>query len=125
MNKEEILYKLSKLELDKKEYIIISGAALVLQDLIDYTNDIDLSCSKEYFDSINWDTRVGYFNTNIKYYDCFEIGPNFYDINNIINIDGYNVQNLYSLYKLKKIENKEKDKETIKKLERVLNIKSF
>ena len=124
MDKIDILEKLSKLNLDKDKYIIISGAALVLQDIIKTTNDIDLSCSSEYFDSINWDSKVGYFNTIIKYYDLFEIGTNFYDTSNIINIHGYNLQNLYSIYKLKLLENKEKDKETIKILEKKLNIKS-
>ena len=33
MNKKEILSKLKELDLDKKEYIILSGASLVLQDI--------------------------------------------------------------------------------------------
>lgn len=122
LNKEAILKKLETLNLNKDKIIIISGAALVLQDIIEYTSDIDLSCEKEYYKEINWNTKIGYFNTEIKYYDCFEIGTNFYDTKNIVKINNYNVQNLNSIYKLKLLENKLKDKETIKKLEKILKI---
>ena len=122
LNKEAILKKLETPNLNKDKIIIISGAALVLQDIIEYTSDIDLSCKKEYYKEINWNTKIGYFNTEIKYYDCFEIGTNFYDINEITTVNKFNVQNLNSIYKLKLLENKLKDKETIKKLEKILKI---
>lgn len=122
LNKEAILKKLETLNLNKDKIIIISGAALVLQDIIEHTSDIDLSCEKEYYKEINWNTKIGYFNTEIKYYDCFEIGTNFYDINEITTVNKFNIQNLNSIYKLKLLENKLKDKETIKKLEKILKI---
>lgn len=122
LNKEAILKKLETLNLNKDKIIIISGAALVLQDIIEYTSDIDLSCEKEYYKEINWNTKIGFFNTEIKYYDCFEIGTNFYDINEITTVNKFNVQNLNSIYKLKLLENKLKDKETIKKLEKIIKI---
>ena len=122
LNKEAILKKLETLNLNKDKIIIISGAALVLQDIIEYTSDIDLSCEKEYYKEINWNTKIGYFNTEIKYYDCFEIGTNFYDINEITTVNKFNVQNLNSIYKLKLLENKLKDKEKIKKLEKIIKI---
>ena len=34
------------MELDKEEFIVISGASLVIHDIIEETNDIDLTCSK-------------------------------------------------------------------------------
>lgn len=122
LNKEAILKKLETLNLNKDKIIIISGAALVLQDIIEYTSDIDLSCENEYYKEINWNTKIGYFNTEIKYYDCFEIGTNFYDINEITTVNKFNVQNINSIYKIKLLENKLKDKETIKKLEKILKI---
>lgn len=121
MNKKDILNKLSKLKLDKDKYIIISGASLVLQNIINSTNDIDLSSDSLYYDSIDWNTKIGYFKTDIKYYDCFEIGKDFYN-ENYISLYGYKVQDLYSVYKLKLLENKSKDKETINKLEKILKI---
>lgn len=57
MNKEEILEKLKTLDLDKNKYIIISGASLVLQGIIDTTSDIDMSCDKSYYETIPWKKR--------------------------------------------------------------------
>lgn len=121
MNKEDILNKLCELKLDKDKYMIISGVSLVLQDIINSTNDIDLSSDPLYYNNIDWNTKLGYFKTEIKYYDCFEIGKNFYN-ENYITLYGYKVQDLYSVYKLKLLENKSKDKETINKLEELLQI---
>lgn len=82
-----------------KNDIIISGAALVLLDIIERTNDIDLSCEYDYYKKINWKTKIGYFNTEIKYYDCFEIGSNFYTDNyNVVN--SFKIQNTKEIYKL-------------------------
>ena len=123
MNKVEVFEKLDKLDLDKNNYIIISGASLVVQDIIDDTSDVDLSCSKEYYNSIEWPTKTGYFNTEIKYKDCFEIGCNFFDEDKIIIINGYKFMNLEACLDLKILENKKDDKKLIKKLDLELCLK--
>lgn len=123
MNKVEVFEKLDKLDLDKNNYIIISGASLVVQDIIDDTSDVDLSCSKEYYNSIEWSTKTGYFNTEIKYKDCFEIGCNFFDEDKIIIINGYKFMNLEACLDLKILENKKEDKKLIKKLDLELCLK--
>lgn len=123
MNKVEVFEKLDKLDLDKNNYIIISGASLVVQDIIDYTSDIDLSCSKEYYNSIEWPTKTFYFNTEIKYKDCYEIGCNFFDEDKIIIINGYKFMNLEACLDLKILENKKDDKKLIKKLDLELCLK--
>ena len=51
MNKKEIFKKLDELELDKDKYIIIGGAALVCLGIKKETNDIDLSCKKNYYNN--------------------------------------------------------------------------
>ena len=117
MTKEGIFQKLDSLNIDKKEYIIISEASLVCQDVIDETGDIDLACSEEYYQNISWDVDTGYFGTDIKKYDCFEIGPNFYDKDQVVVIDGYRFADILSTYELKKLENKPRDKKLIQKLE--------
>ena len=117
MNKEDIMKSLRELHLDKNKYLIISGASLVVHGLLDKTSDIDLSCSEEYYDILDWNVKSGLFNTQIKYYKNFEIGPNFYWQDDIDIIDGFRFMGLKNCLKLKKIENKEKDKEIIKKLE--------
>ena len=71
MKKKEIFEKLEELDFDKDKYLIIGGAALVCQGIKSETEDIDLSCSEEYYDSISWNTKMGNFDTEIKYYDCF------------------------------------------------------
>ena len=123
MNKVEVFEKLDKLDLDKNNYIVISGASLVVQDIIDDTSDIDLSCSKEYYNSIEWPTKTGYFNTEIKYKDCYEIGCNFFDEDKIIIINGYKFMNLEACLDLKILENKKDDKKLIKKLDLELCLK--
>ena len=123
MNKVEVFEKLDKLDLDKNNYIIISGASLVVQDIIDDTSDIDLSCSKEYYNSIEWPTKTGYFNTEIKYKDCYERGCNFFDEDKIIIINGYKFMNLEACLDLKILENKKADKKLIKKLDLELCLK--
>lgn len=123
MNKVEVFEKLDKLDLDKNNYIIISGASLVVQDIIDDTSDVDLSCSKEYYNSIEWPTKTGYFNTEIKYKDCYEIGCNFFNEDRIIIINGYKFMNLEACLDLKILENKKEDKKLIKKLDLELCLK--
>jgi len=121
MKKKEIFEKLDSLDLDKEKYIIIGGAALVCQGIKSETEDIDLSCSKEYYDSISWNTKIGNFGTEIKYYDCFEIGPNFYK-EHFNEIKGYHFMTLDDLLELKKKENRDSDKSIIKKIQLKLDI---
>ena len=120
MNKKEVLKKLKELNLDKNEYIVISGASLVLHDVIDVANDIDLSCSKKYYDKINWPTKLGHMGREIKYFDCFEISDNLYDNKNIDIIDGYKTMNLEKCLEVKRILNRPKDKKVINKLDLLL-----
>ena len=116
MTKEEVFKKLKKLDLPKDKYIVISDASLVCQDIIDETDDIDLACSKELFDSIDWPSRVEY-NSLIKYKNIFDINYNLYDESKVVEIDGYRFMNLEACYELKKVMNKPKDKKLIKDLE--------
>lgn len=116
MTKQEIFEKLEELNLDKSKYIIIGGASLVCQDVLDETEDIDLACSREVFDSLDWPVRVEY-GSEIKYKDCFDIDYNLYDLEHIDIIDGYQCSDLVACYELKKSMNKQKDKKLIQKLE--------
>ena len=69
---------------------------------------------------ISWNTKTGYFGNEIKYYDSFEVGTNFYDEKRVIEIQGYLFANLASTYELKKLENKPKDRKLIQKLELII-----
>ena len=100
MNKKEIFKKLDELDLDKDKYLIIGGAALVCQGIKKETSDIDLSCNEEYYNNINWDTKIGNFNKE-KY----------------VLINDYRFMTLEDLLELKRLENRKEDKSIIKKLE--------
>lgn len=120
MKKAEILEKLRSLDLDKDKYIVISGAALVVQDMQEETSDVDLSCTKDYYNSLEWPSTMGKLDCLIKYYDVFEISNNLYDSKNIIKIEGFNFMNLEACFNLKKMMNRKKDKKLIEKLDQYL-----
>ena len=120
MNKDEIFKYLDSLDLDKDKYLIISGASLVIHGLLEKTGDIDLACSTELFNELDWEEKIGLFDKTIKYKDVFEIGPNFYWLDDIDIIDGYQFMGLKNCLKLKIKENKEKDKDVIKKLQEIV-----
>ena len=116
MTKEEMYKELNKVGLDEQDYIIIAGSSLVCHGIIDETEDIDLACSKEVFDSLDWPVRVEY-GGKTKYKDCFDINYHLYDLEHIDIIDGYQCSDLVTCYELKKSMNKSKDKKLIQKLE--------
>lgn len=120
MNKKDIINKLKKLDFDKDKYIVISGASLVVQGVIDETKDIDLTCSKSFYDSINWDVKVGYLGVDVKYNDVFEISDNLYKEDDYILIDGFKFMPLESCLDLKRKLNRPKDKKVITKLDLML-----
>ncbi len=120
LKKNDIFNILNKLELDKKDFIVISGANLVVREIIEETPDIDLTCSKKVYDNLLWKEKIGAAGVNIKYIDNIEIGNNFYDEDDFEIINGYKFSSLKSVLRIKKELNREKDKEIIKKLEEIL-----
>ena len=124
MNREDILNVLKKCELDLDKCIIIGGASLVVQDFLDSTEDIDFACSKEYYDSIDWeyDTSIDKGDV-VKIKGCFSISNTFYDEDNYIVIDGYKYMTIEKIYEIKKKLNRKKDKKLIKDLDLYLCLK--
>lgn len=123
MKKQEIITKIKTSNLNLNEIIILSGASLVLQDVIENTEDIDISCSKKYYNTINWKIKKGAFGTNIKYQDVFEIGNNLYYPNDTITINGISCLNLQKCLEIKESLNREKDKKIIQELKEILHNK--
>ena len=117
MKKTEIFKELERLALNRDEYIVISGASLVCQGIIEETSDIDLSCSKELYEKLNWPSKIGAFGVNIKYKDSFEISNNLYEYQNVILINGYRFLSLEDCLEIKKRLNRPEDKKLIKELE--------
>lgn len=121
MNKTEIFEKLKGLKLDREKYIVISGASLVVQNIIESTGDIDLVCNEDYYKTINWPIKIGAFNAEIKYFDMFEISPNLYEEGaETVEINGFKFLNLKDVLKVKKALNRPKDQLVIQKLEQIL-----
>ncbi len=118
MNKKEIISKLKNINLDLNEIIVISGASLVVQNIIDNTTDIDLSCSEDYYKKIKWKEKLGAAKTNIKYYDVFEIENNFYFPDEVVIIDGIKFMNLKECLKVKEELNRPKDRKVIEFLKK-------
>lgn len=81
MNKEKIISLLKKFNFDKEDYIILSGAAMVLRNLKDTTNDIDIAVSDKLYNEL------------LDNYNCiFELNVDGYDvwyIDNIINFSNH------------------------------------
>lgn len=127
MNKKDILNILGKYGFNKDEFIILSGAALVLFDVKENTSDIDIAPSKELYEKLineyncifegkKFGNDVWFINNEINF------GRNYYDVE-YINYCGYKVQSLKSIYDLKIKLNREKDIEKILKYVKENNIK--
>ena len=121
MNKEEIIKILKRYNFDTNKYIVISGAAMVLQEIKEQTSDIDIAVEEDYSDYL------------LNNYDCIfervnEYGINCYMIDNVINfsetyydsnykvIENIKVQDANDILKLKQKLKREKDISDIKLL---------
>ena len=52
MTKNEIINRLDSLSLEKTQYWLVAGAAMVLYGIRDVTSDIDIGCSKKLADEL-------------------------------------------------------------------------
>ena len=118
LNKSTILKILKEYNLDPNRYIILSGASLVLQDIKEYTSDIDIAVDNTLYNEI----LNKYSCTFEKYKDGYKIwyidniinfSNNLYTTTKYINIYGYKAQSLDSILELKRTLNRPKDKRDI------------
>lgn len=126
MTKNDIIEILNNYNLDKDNFIIISGAALVLQNFSNQTHDIDIWVSKDYYEHL-------LSNFNCEFDRINEFGNKAFMIDDVINfsfdfcpknyvyINGYKVASLRDCYNVKKLLNRDKDKKLLLKLEKELN----
>lgn len=121
MNKEDILKELKELnKFEMSTFIILSGASLVLQEIITDTKDIDITTTINDYEKLDLKVEKGAFNIDIKTYKNFDISYNLFDEIDYIIVNGYKCATLESVYKIKKKLNRKKDFEIIKKLEEIL-----
>ena len=118
LNKNTILKILKEYNLDPNRYIILSGASLVLQDIKEYTSDIDIAVDNTLYNEI----LNKYSCTFEKYKDGYKIwyidniinfSNNLYTTTKYIDIYGYKAQSLDSILELKRTLNRPKDKKDI------------
>lgn len=120
MKKDEIFDALEALDFPRESYIVIGGASLVVQDIISSTSDIDLFCSKEFYETIDWPIVTGNFGWEIKSFRGYDIGIDFYDPSHVVWIRGFCFADLEACYQLKMKENRDSNREVIEKLEKIL-----
>ncbi len=125
MNKKQIIDVINKYKLDKSKFIVISGAALVLLGIKKETQDIDIWCDNDYCDYLlnNYDCNFERIN---------ELGKKAYLIDDVINfgisfkpkevetVEGIQCSSLKDILELKKFLNRDKDKDIISKIEKIL-----
>ena len=134
MNKKEILNTLKKYNLKTEKYIIISSAAMVLNNIKKETKDIDIAVDEEYEKELlkNYKCELEREITdNDKKYkaylidDLINFSVHYYGEYKSKKINGYNVQTLEEILKLKQRLNRENDKKDIKILKEEINKKNI
>lgn len=123
MNKKEIIERLENFELDKTQYWVITGSAMVLYGLRENTHDIDLGCSKELADELMTQgypvelledgTRKITIGENIEIFENW-----IWD--EVVIVDSIPVISLKGLLEMKKRLGREKDERDIKLIEEFL-----
>ncbi len=129
MNRKEIIEVLNKLDLPKSEYVVLSGASMVMQKVKSKTSDIDISVSKELFGILKNNATIvnsflGYDVYKVYDYEVeFSNNYSFFDKSNAVLINDIYFQDLNSIKKMKENFNRNKDKNDIKKIDLFLDLK--
>lgn len=129
MNRKEIIEVLNKLDLPKSEYVVLSGASMVMQKVKSKTSDIDISVSKELFGILKNNATIvnsflGYDVYKANDYEVeFSNNYSFFDKSNAVLINNIYFQDLNSIKKMKESFNRAKDKKDIKKIDLFLDLK--
>ena len=103
INEEQIYEILKSKGFLKEEFIILSGASLVLQGIKDFTNDIDIAVSRTYLNFLlnNYQCEIEFYNKEENFYvyyidDIINFSTNYNNAPYIIK-NGYKVQTLESI----------------------------
>ncbi|MGN1358005.1 MAG: hypothetical protein ACI4WU_01420 [Bacilli bacterium] len=128
INKNDILKILEQYDFDPQEYIIISGAALVLQGVKEYTSDIDIAVSNKLYNQIlkDYNCQIEHKKDNYIIWfinDVINFSNHYYETVKYKELYGYKVQTLESIIELKKGLNRQKDKKDIEKILNFYNVK--
>ncbi len=127
MNKQDIINTLNKYHFDTNEYMVISGASMVLQGIKETTKDIDISVSKKYYDFLeeNYNCELEKVINGLNIYlidKVINFSTNYYNRDEVVMYEGFPIQDLDGIKKLKLSLNREKDIKDINKLDKYLNL---
>ena len=134
MNKKQIIETLKKYNLKDEKYIIISSAAMVLNNIKKETKDIDIAVDEEYekelLKNYKCDLEREIIDKNKKYKaymidDIINFSIHYYGEYKAKKIQNYNVQTPEEILKLKQRLNREKDQKDIKILKEEINKKNI
>ena len=123
MNKKEILNTLKKYNLKTEKYIIISSAAMVLNNIKKETKDIEIAVDEEYekelLKNYKCELEREIIDKGKKYKaylidDLINFSVHYYGEYKSKKINGYNVQTIEEILKLKQRLNRDNDKKDIK-----------
>ena len=112
--KDDIIRILHEYNLDPNRYVVVTGAAMVLYGMKEFTRDIDISVSKDYYNELLSQykctfERVDPFGECIFFIDdIINFGTTYYS-NEINNIDGIPVLNEERLINIKELLGRDKD----------------
>lgn len=116
--RDQIIKILKDLNLDSDNYLVISGAAMVLLGIKEYTTDIDIAVTEDYYNYLINNYNCVYERTNEFNNDCYIInniinfGIDYYN-NDKLNVLGIPVQTIEDLIKLKEFLHRDKDSSDI------------
>lgn len=134
MNKKEILNTLKKYNLKTEKYIIISSAAMVLNNIKEETKNIDIAVDEEYekelLKNYKCELEREIIDKGKKYKaylidDLINFSVHYYGEYKSKKINGYNVQTIEEILKLKQRLNRDNDKKDIKILKEEINKKNI
>jgi hypothetical protein len=124
LNKQDILNVLARYNLPSNEYIILSGASMVLQNVKPMTRDIDISVSPKLnqylLDNYNCVLEKELpSHVKVWYLDEINFSTNYNNVEKLF-YDGIYIQTLESVLELKKGLNRGKDLQDIKLIQAAL-----
>lgn len=127
MNKTDILNTLGKYHLDINEFMIISGASMVIQEIKENTKDIDIAVSKEYYDYLekNYKCDVAKVINGLNIYsidDVINFSTNYYNKDEAIMYEGYPIQKLDKIREMKLKLSRQKDIQDINLINKYLEL---
>ena len=128
MNKKEILEILKNLNFSNNEYIVLTGASMVVQKVKSKTDNINISVSENLFrklkkHSTKSDIFLNYDIYKINNYNVyFSNSINLFNKEDLILIDEIYFQSLENIKQMKENLGKTKDKKDIKKIDLFLDL---